>query len=49
MGHIKNKDYKNSLSSFNKIYPYSKNNYLNQHILYMIGYSYQILLIRKKL
>lgn len=41
MEYIKNKDYKNSLSNFNKIYLYSKKSYLNQHILYMIGYSYE--------
>lgn len=41
MSQIKNKDYKQAMSSFSRIYKYSEGNYLNQHIIYMLGFSYE--------
>lgn len=37
----KGKDYKGAIDNFNKVYKYSDGNYLQEHLLYMLAYSYE--------
>ena len=34
-------DYKNSIKELEKIYEFSEGNYLHEHIIYMLGVSYE--------